>query len=319
MKRIHIAWIALMLFCGCAIPASSTAVPASTGSSARDDGSPCGEETVTIGEETPQDERDLPPAPFEVRFAGRFSETPEYGDRSYRSKSIDVSIRTYTVFDTYAPVVSYHVADLYVKDVTSIRTAAAGGGFHARSERTVKQIADGVGALLAIDGDTYANVSNSLLIRNGERYCETPCEGTDICVLYRDGRMETKKWGTFTAQEILDADPWQVWSFGPALLDENGHAVDVKSNLNGHNPRAAIGYFEPGHYCFVIVDGRLDGWSDGVRLPGLSQLMEDLGCKAAYNLDGGNSAQLYWNGEIISRASGSGRVVSDIVYLLPEE
>lgn len=47
--------------------------------------------------------------------------------------------------------------------------------------------------------------------------------------------------------------------------------------------------------------------------------MEDLGCKAAYNLDGGGSAQMYWNGEIISRTCNDGREIGDIIYLLPEE
>ena len=171
----------------------------------------------------------------------------------------------------------------------------------------------------AIDGDTYTHVQNSLIVRNGELYRDELNENADICVLYRDGRMETKKRDTFTMREIVDADPWQVWSFGPALLDGNGRAVDVESTLNGYNPRTAIGYYEPGHYCFVVVDGRQDDWSTGVRLSGLSKLMEALGCKAAYNLDGGNSAQMYWNGEIVSRACGSGRVVSDIIYLLSEE
>ena len=90
----------------------------------------------------------------------------------------------------------------------------------------------------------------------------------------------------------------------------------IEHRLQGHNPRTAIGYYEPGHYCFVVVDGR--GESVGVTLSSLSRLMEDLGCKAAYNLDGGDSAQLWWNGEIVSAASNTSRVIGDIIYLLPE-
>ena len=222
--------------------------------------------------------------------------------------------------DTYAKITSYHVADIYVKDVTSIRTAAARGDFNTRYERRVEEIADDVGALVAIDGDTYTHAKNSFIIRNGVLYRNTPIEDTDICILYRDGRMETRRWGEYTLEEVVASDPWQVWGFGPALLDDEGHATDVqKAKIGGHNPRAAIGYYEPGHYCFVIVDGRQHGWSEGVKLPALSRLMEDLGCKVAYNLDGGDSAQLYWNGDIVSRACNDTRRVSDIIYLLPEE
>ena len=81
------------------------------------------------------------------------------------------------------------------------------------------------------------------------------------------------------------------------------------------NPRCAIGYFEPGHYCFVVVDGRRPGYSNGVTMKMLSRLMYDLGCTVAYNLDGGASAQMYWNGDIYNYPSGNGRTISDIVYI----
>ncbi len=258
------------------------------------------------------------PLPAGERFPGKFSETPVYGENSYKSSSLDITINSYMVRDTYAKIVTYHVADIYVRDVTSIRTAAAEGDFNTRYERPVREIAKSVGALLAIDGDTYTRVKKSFVIRNGVLYRDTLIEDTDLCVLYRDGRMETKKWGTFKMKDIIDSDPWQVWGFGPALLDESGHAMEISHRLGGHNPRAVIGYYEPGHYCFVIVDGRQKGWSEGVRLTALSRLMEDLGCKAAYNLDGGDSAQMYWNGGIISRSRNETRTISDIIYILPE-
>ena len=258
------------------------------------------------------------PAWADPRFPGKFAEKPELSDRSYKSPSVDITITTYTVKDTYSKLTSYHVADIYVKDVTSIKTAAA-RSFDTRYERTVKDIASDAGALLAIDGDTYTRVKKSFVIRNGVLYRDTPIENTDICILYRDGRMETKKWGEFTMEEVVASDPWQVWGFGPALLDENGHAVEIEHKLSSWNPRAVIGYYEPGHYCLVIVDGRDHEWSEGVRLSALSRLMEDLGCKAAYNLDGGDSAVMYWNGEIISKSRNETRVISDIIYILPEE
>ncbi len=261
------------------------------------------------------------PAPFGlcgVRFSDKFSDTPVKEERAYRSSSIGISIETKTVKETYGKSVTYYVADLYVQDATSIRTEAARGDFGMRYTRKVKEIAADAGALLAIDGDTYTHVKKSFVIRNGVLYRDTLIDGTDLCVLYRDGRMETKKWGTFTREEIIDSDPWQVWGFGPALLDETGRAMEISHELMGPNPRAAIGYYEPGHYCFVIVDGRGESGS-GITLTNLSRLMEDLGCKAAYNLDGGASAQMYWDGEIINRSCNEGRTISDIIYLLPEE
>jgi hypothetical protein len=331
MKRAVTVLLSLLLLCACrtqnapaqnAAGTSSTQPRKATDSAVSDSADEPSDEAdaETVVQATEQAAQRTPPeVPPEPRFPGKFSETPVYGERSYRSSGIDVTIRSFTVEDTYAKICTYHVADVYVKDVTSIRTAAAYGDFNTRYVRKVRDIAVSVGALFAIDGDSYARVKKSFVIRNGELYRDTLIEDTDLCVLYRDGRMETKKWGTFTMQEIIDSDPWQVWGFGPALLDEDGHAIEIEHALSGHNPRAAIGYYEPGHYCFVVVDGRIKGWSEGIRLSTLSKLMEDLGCKAAYNLDGGGSAQMFFNGEIISRSCNEDRVISDIIYLLPEE
>lgn len=327
MKRIIVLLLACLLFAACGTPAATPAepTPAPTEAVISEPESAAQDVPNADAPQGAVSEADVSPAPeettqpIEARFADRFTTEPTYGENSYTSSTVAVSVRTVTVESTYAKLASYHVADIYVKDVTSIRAGAARGDFSLGAERHFREVADDTGALLAIVGDCYTHRDGGVVIRNGELYCSTPNEGTDLCVLYRDGRMETKAWGTFTMQEILDADPWQVWSFGPALLDEDGHAMDVRCpEIGGSNPRTAIGYYEPGHYCFVVVDGRQDGWSDGMKLPALSRLMEDLGCRAAYNLDGGASAQMYWNGEIYSRACSEGRRISDIVYLLPE-
>ena len=76
-----------------------------------------------------------------------------------------------------------------------------------------------------------------------------------------------------------------------ALLDENGKAQEdfSASNVENANPRSVLGYFEPGHYCFVQVDGRgsrskleKGKTSRGMELTVLAEFMENLGCKAAY-------------------------------------
>lgn len=254
------------------------------------------------------------------RFPDKFSDEPILEERSYKSRSISISITSHTETNKKNLTTTYHVADIYVQDVTLIQTAAAENDFTMKYAHPVEQIASRVGALLAIDGDTYSHMSNSIVLRNGELYRNKLENGADLCVLYRDGRMETKKWGTFTLEEIVESDPWQVWSFGPALLDENGKAMtDITyKRLARENPRAAIGYYEPGHYCFVIVEGRLKGMTDGLTFDQLSALMEELGCKVAYNLDGGGSAQMYWVNGIMSKSSNSNRWVSDIIYILPE-
>ena len=82
------------------------------------------------------------------------------------------------------------------------------------------------------------------------------------------------------------------------------------------NPRSAIGYYEPGHYCFVVVDGRQSGYAKGMSIPELAALFEELGCTKAYNLDGGGSAVMVFNHKRYSKQSnGGGRDLGDILLI----
>ena len=103
---------------------------------------------------------------------------------------------------------------------------------------------------------------------------------------------------------------------GAMLLDETGmHKENFNSAVDKANPRTAIGYFEPGHYCFVAVDGR-NSESDGLTMQQLSLLMEKLGCKVAYNLDGGKTSIMVWNDQVANVPSAGGRKCSDAVMIL---
>ena len=81
------------------------------------------------------------------------------------------------------------------------------------------------------------------------------------------------------------------------------------------NPRTGIGYYEPGHYCFVVVDGRQGGYSAGMRIERFAQLFADLGCKAAYNLDGGQSSVMTFRQSFVNRPYLGGRDSGDILLI----
>ena len=85
------------------------------------------------------------------------------------------------------------------------------------------------------------------------------------------------------------------------------------------NPRTAIGVIDELHYVFVVSDGRTSE-SSGLSLYELANFMKGLGVKTAYNLDGGGSSTMYFNGNIINNPTTNGkhiseRGVSDIVYI----
>ena len=238
---------------------------------------------------------------------------------SFVNDRMHITVTKYTDTEHYSGTVTYFVADVYVRDVTDIRTASA-GGFNKHKEEFVDVMAQDNDALFAITGDYYGHHTHSLVIRNGVVYDKKLYSNWDLCFLYRDGTVETMPSDQYSAKNLRE-DIWQAWQFGPSLLDAEGHALEdfPKSSIRVGNPRTVFGYYEPGHYCFVTVDGRQGkNYSIGMTLSELAKLMESLGCKIAFNLDGGESAVLYWNGAVYNSPYNGGRRISDIIYLRTE-
>lgn len=271
----------------------------------------------TAPEETPEPTPEPTPDPMDWRakFADRFTDEVVVTDHSYTSPNIAIDIRKY-VSDDPAPS-TYFVADIYVAQLENFQTYWAGGSFLKWMEEDPNLMARNAGAILSINGDYADSQDYGFLVRNGELYME---EQTiyDICVLYYDGTMETYGADEYRVEDVLAREPWQVWKFGPALLDENGEprtSFNATAPIADVNPRTGVGYYEPGHYCFVVVDGRQSGYSAGMRIERFARLFADLGCTAAYNLDGGRSSVMSFNGSFFNHPYLNGRNAGDILLI----
>lgn len=148
----------------------------------------------------------------------------------------------------------------------------------------------------------------------------------DGIAFYTDGHVEVYGETSTDAETLLAAGVWNTCSFGPALVNDGAvldgiDSVEVDTNVGNHSiqgeqPRTALGYIDTDHYVFVVVDGRNEGYSRGMTMTELAQLMVDLGCQCADNIDGGGSSAMYFNGEIINQPSNGGeRATSDIFYI----
>ena len=249
------------------------------------------------------------------KFADRFTDEVVVTDHSYSSPNISVDISTNIMQSDYGQI-TYYVADIYIAQIENFQTYLATGEFGYYFSQTPRNIDLDSGAIVAINGDYCNNQYFGLLVRNGQVYMteQTQC---DICVLYYDGTMETYHPDEYSAEDILANAPYQTWKFGPALLDHDGQPITDYPNtdmeIRWNNPRSGLGYYEPGHYCFVIVDGR-QSHSRGLEIEGFAQLFADLGCVRAYNMDGGASAVMTYNDQIYSRPS-SQRDLGDILLI----
>lgn len=258
----------------------------------------------------------------EFDFPGVFLEEGQeviHTEDAYRSQNLAITITSQRVENC-----DVYVADVYVRSLELFRRYFAGDPWNKRAD-SMRKLAPESGAILAITGDNSRLISEGYVFGNGQLLRQKVNNKRDLCVLYNSGEMQVLTAGNIDHDMLLAqaGDIWQSFLFGPSLLGEDGQALsEFTSTVRAANPRSAIGYYEPGHYVLVQVDGRgTDSAleekhiSTGMTLAQLSALMESLGCKAAYNLDGGQSSMLWWDGEVLSTPYRGGRSLGDIIIL----
>lgn len=252
------------------------------------------------------------PNSWRVRFADKFTDGEVVRTvSSYKSANVSVAIDR-----VEKDGVVYFVTDIYIADLKYFKTAFAKGAFNTANDASTVDIAAENNAIVAINGD-YCTQNRGVVVRNGVLYREKMYK-SDLLVMNYDGSMQTFSPGDFDLEAIKTNGAYQVWTFGPMLLKDGAPMEKFNSAVNPVNPRTAIGYYEPGHYCFVVVDGRQDGYSEGYTTAELSQLMASLGCAAAYNLDGGKSTEMAFNGAFYNQPYHGGRGTSDIIFIADE-
>ena len=242
-------------------------------------------------------------------------ETQTIGNRSDENYSIDLT--TTRLLDTVI-----YTADIRLSSAQYLKTAFADNTYGKNVTAPTSETAAANNAVLAINGDYYGARERGYVIRNGVLYRDTGSDDTDILCIYADGHFEITDSGEKSALQLIDEGVWQAFSFGPSLIEDGEVSVspdDEVGRAMASNPRTAIGIIDDLHYVFVVSDGRTDE-SRGLSLSELADYMKTLGVKTAYNLDGGGSSTMYFNGEVINVPTTSGRSskersVSDIVYI----
>lgn len=236
-------------------------------------------------------------------------------DNAYRDDHIAIQLQTLRKDDT-----TYYVADITLTDPSYLRTAFAQDTYGRNINERTSDIAANVDAILAINGDYYGFRNYGYVLRNGICYRDRPSDA-ELLLIDNAGDFSVVASDHLDSEALHSGDWWQVFAFGPALVDGGTVMVspdDEVGMARASNPRTAIGQISPLHYVFVVSDGRTDE-SDGFSLYQLAQIMAELGCETAYNLDGGGSSTMVFMGEVVNRpTSGRGineREVSDIVYI----
>lgn len=236
---------------------------------------------------------------------------------SYQDDHIQITIETVRANDT-----TLYVADIQVSSVEYLKTAFAQGTYGRNIKAATSTIAAENKAIFAINGDYYGFRDYGFVLRNGVLYRETARSsgGDDALAIDSAGNFSIIQEASTEAQSLVTANIWQVLSFGPALITDGEITVTANSEVSQSktsNPRTAIGQVSALHYIVIVSDGRTSD-SAGLSLLELAQEFQSRGCTVAYNLDGGGSSTMWFNGQVINNPTdgrtSSERKVSDIVY-----
>ena len=255
------------------------------------------------------------PLPFDTT-AGRTPSANGYTSDGYEDESITLTLETIDLDQ-----VMWRVARVRISHPSQLRTGLAGSPGSSRVA-LISSMARKYNAVIAINANYMANdpVKTSFEYRMGERvrakFNRTKDlliidENADFHLFVKSDKSDVKKF-TDEGHQIINA-----FTFGPALVKDGAMLeLDAKYGYNPHGkePRMAIGQTGPLEYVLVLAEGRT-GDSEGVTQRELAEFMFSLGCIQAFNLDGGNSATMVFNGGYYQyKTSSNERAQSDMIY-----
>lgn len=205
----------------------------------------------------------------------------------------------------------YWIAEVITTQNNQLQAEFANNTYGGKRE-TLSSMATRMGAILAINASGFYTDTNKpmgSIVRDGQLLQTDPNFTWEVLSTTWSGDLnffQVNDQASAYAADIND-----TFAFGPILV-RNGIATEIKDN--SRHPRTAIGQLDKNRYIIVVAEGRLKN-ADGLTLNELQKIFLDLGCQAAYNLDGGGSSTLYFKGQIVNTPSdGQERAIADMIY-----
>lgn len=235
---------------------------------------------------------------------------------------------------------TYHGQMMIVYDPSRVICATIPTYTHSGAGMTLEQLIDRYGAVAGINGGQYEDesgtgiggwplgivISQGVLCHDGPLPAVTDEEGfpvgDEVITSYPTvgfNQDDVLIVGTMGSGYAMDIGLRDACSFGPALI-VNGVSAGYSGVGGGLNPRTAIGQRADGAVLMLCIEGRRTT-SMGASMADLISIMEEYGAVNAFNLDGGMSSSMWYNGEeIVSNAQlRQSRALPSAFVVLPLE
>ena len=293
------------------------------------------EEGPVLSLMTPQDFSDrnylLP-----IDFTPGSAPKPEgFSDGKYTDSTISV-----TTGKGNTGTCDYWYAEIQLTDASQLRTLGASpdGGFARTAEMNGVRFAESAHAVVAINGDFWNSKEKrgmGYIIRQGILYQNNLAANRqwdarlmDVLLIDEDGYFTVlKQPGKDTIPALLNGKRvLNAFSFGPILVEDgkavtNYHQSDYWLDMAANQPRQRMCICQTGHLRYLVLccAGPYKE-NAGMTLLELGQLAASLGAQTAYNLDGGYSTMLYFNGRPLNESGNlNPRALMDIIYFASAE
>ena len=254
--------------------------------------------------------------PIDLFAPGNTPIAANYTENGYRDDTIIVELEQKRMYDS-----DVFIAYVKIATPSQLRTAVAGQKIGSSSTNHTSTICQNYNGIVAINGDYFTKTKAGYIVRMGETYREKTSQNMDLLLIDELGDFHIYLHGhdvqeNGVASFLSEHEIVNGFFFGPALVVD-GEVQEIPENYqfdpHQKNPRAGIAQLGMLTYALVAVNGRTDQ-SAGVTLAEFADIMGQLGAEQAYNLDGGNSATLAFNGEVYNDKPQAERSVTDIIY-----
>lgn len=218
----------------------------------------------------------------------------------------------------------YTISEVKVAHPSQFRRFLAGGEYGSDKQYVTTEMAASVNAVVASSGDFYNFGSRKIgiVVYQGQVQ-RVNAKKMDSCLIDENGDLILLKGGEITdvetAQAFVDANHVRFSvCFGPILIRDSVRSEPDTypvGEVNDGYARAAVCQKDDLHYVMVTANGENGGYWNLPDIHTFTDFIETFGLKQAYMLDGGQTAVLVMNDELMNKVQfGSQRRISDIIY-----
>lgn len=227
---------------------------------------------------------------------------------TYKSSTLTIKLSRKAVHG-----ISYWVAHIKTASAKQLKSALSNGSYGGARQTTSDAVASN-GGVIGVNGSAFDYATGKpsplgMCIKNGILYGDY-MTSYSVMAVKNNGTIYTPAQGLM-GKDLLAAGVKDTYNFGPILI-QNGEAQLPWAETEKYYPRTAVGMVKPNDYVLLVTD---TGSYNGLNHWDMVNIFKSYGCTYAYNLDGGGSATLYFNGKVMNKLIGNTqRPCADFLY-----